>query len=331
MSKQKTLFDSKALETYEKEEENFWRDDKYKNYRNRLGELSTLPILPYTGDHFSDVITMDYQHEESSNLESIRENIVKGNTRNSKLGNLYGSNSVFGIVRGSRDNHIVEINGRKVNLRVSSFPSNVTKHFVYFYTDKNETVFDPFMGHNSRMEAVITSYRNYIAYDVCEEYVKMTQERYNQLKTAGFKNTAVLHFDTSENVQEADNSVDFVFTSPPFYKQEFYDDDPRQLGLSSNSYDEFLDKMQVIINQCYRVLKPNRHIAFNVENFKVNGELITFDIDIVNAFRKAGFIITDMVIMPYTAITRIFKSERILEQSFAKAHSTTVVAKKVVK
>ena len=61
-----------------------------------------------------------------------------------------------------------------------------------------------------------------------------------------------------------DESVDFVFTSPPYYvarDTEVWD-----------TYDDFLNKMKSIFKEVYRVMKRGRIVAVNVADYTFEGE-----------------------------------------------------------
>jgi len=50
------------------------------------------------------------------------------------------------------------------------------------YTFKNEVVLDPFVGSGSTCLAALKSNRNYVGYDIKEEYVKLAKKRIDDFK-----------------------------------------------------------------------------------------------------------------------------------------------------
>ena len=63
-----------------------------------------------------------------------------------------------------------------------------------------------------------------------------------------------------------DNSVDFIFSCPPYHDLEVYTDDDRDL--SRMSYDKFMDNYRKIIHKCYSKLKDNRFAGFVITELR---------------------------------------------------------------
>ncbi|MEM3844964.1 MAG: DNA methyltransferase [Candidatus Micrarchaeaceae archaeon] len=287
----------------------FYNDPEYSNLRARYNSLLALGY-----DYFTTVMPMKN--------DIVDEDIIG----TSKAKGLYVVDNMF--EKGSAYN--ISDTDKKVlvdntNMRVSLFSKEITQAFVYFFTDKGDTVLDPFMGHDSRMTSVIETGRNYIGYDVAKKYVELTQERFNKMKDK-HEATAILKWESSENISEPDNSVDLVFSSPPFWNAEYYDNDPRQIG--NGTYQEFLDKLTVIISQCKRVLKPRHFIALHCEDIRRNGTLIPLHSDIIDIYKKLGIELTNIVVTPYTNFAKSFRINKIVQQYFGKAHGYIIVGKK---
>lgn len=103
---------------------------------------------------------------------------------------------------------------------LSTFPPDLCRKIVIFYSEEGETILDPCAGHASRLETVYKLNRNYIGYDVCHEFC-LFNERVkaklleNQLFPS--KYTITLHEQSSEKMVEESNSVALVMTSPPYW------------------------------------------------------------------------------------------------------------------
>ena len=57
-----------------------------------------------------------------------------------------------------------------------------------------------------------------------------------------------------------DNSVHLVLTSPPYWNLKAYEKDERQLGII-NDYQIFVDELEKVWRECYRVLVPGGRIV----------------------------------------------------------------------
>lgn len=84
-----------------------------------------------------------------------------------------------------------------------------------------------------------------------------------------------VYYKSSTNMQEvADNSVDLIITSPPYYNIKDYSKDGYQLNRHSESdiadlgscetYQGYIDALLVVWKECERVLRPNGKLCINV-------------------------------------------------------------------
>lgn len=76
----------------------------------------------------------------------------------------------------------------------------------------------------------------------------------------GITNHAVIEGDARKLSQFANESVQFVCTSPPYAFLKEYPGHPEQLG-NIASYDKFLDEMDEVWAECLRVLVPGGRVA----------------------------------------------------------------------
>lgn len=103
---------------------------------------------------------------------------------------------------------------------LSTFPPDLCRKIVTYYSEEGETILDPCCGHASRLETVHKLNRHYIGYDVCHEYILFCEEvkkkiTENQLFPSPYSIT--IREQSSEKMVEEDNSIDLVMTSPPYW------------------------------------------------------------------------------------------------------------------
>lgn len=65
--------------------------------------------------------------------------------------------------------------------------------------------------------------------------------------------------------QISDDSINCIFTSPPYALAKEYGDTDG-IGMTENvdAYQEYLNRMQLVLKECYRVLQPGRFIGVNI-------------------------------------------------------------------
>lgn len=88
----------------------------------------------------------------------------------------------------------------------------------------------------------------------------------------------------------ADNRVHLIITSPPYFNAPF-----DYKGLYE-TYDEYLEVLLLVAQECYRVLQSGRIFALNIDDMLVNGEKYPITADATKIFQKAGFRYRDRLI-----------------------------------
>lgn len=84
----------------------------------------------------------------------------------------------------------------------------------------------------------------------------------------------------------ADNSIDLIFTSPPYA-------DSRTNTYGGISPDKYVDWFAPISMELLRVLRPDGTFVLNIKEKVVNGERHTYVIELILAMRKQGWLWTE--------------------------------------
>jgi len=221
---------------------------------------------------------------------------------------------------------------------LSTFSQNICRFMVRFYTEEGGKVFDPFAGHNSRMEAVWRSGRHYYGSDISHSFMefnfKLKELLLNQKDEELFatNNTEIyLHEGDSKKVPWEDNFADFSITSPPYWDLEYYGPEDGQLGYGGGkvTYEMFLEGLGEVLAENYRVLKPGAFCAWNVNDFRKGGRFYEYHVDLALLGRKVGFIPHDMIIFDYgTPVASAFLTQMISRKVMAKRHEFCLVWRK---
>ena len=151
------------------------------------------------------------------------------------------------------------------------------------------TVWDPSMGYGGRLLGAISAGVNYIGTDPCiptYEGLEKIRDDY------GHKDRSyTLLKQGSETYIPEDNSLDFVFTSPPYFGWEAYGDEPEQSSIKFNNAELWKEKfLKQTIANAYKGLKQNKFLGLNVANTK---QYKTFEEDTVDLAKQVGFTHTD--------------------------------------
>jgi DNA modification methylase len=87
----------------------------------------------------------------------------------------------------------------------------------------------------------------------------------------------------------ADNSIDLIFTSPPYADQ-------RKTTYGGIHPDKYVEWFLPITEQLLRVLKPTGTFVLNIKEKAINGERSTYVIELILAMRKQGWLWTEELI-----------------------------------
>lgn len=220
---------------------------------------------------------------------------------------------------------------------ISKFPWNVGEKFIKMYTDKKEWIFDPFAGHNSRMQLVHENFRNYKGYDICHEYMefnkKVREWLLNQETLFGDQPKIELYEHDSRAIEIENNSMDMVLTSPPYWRQEKYGDEDGQL-FNCKTYEEFLHELKKVVQVCYNVLKPEKMCVWCINDFrdKRTHTFYLFHVDLVKIFQDVGFYIWDLAVIDLgVALRASFPNQFEREKMLPKRHEYAIVGQKIDK
>lgn len=167
---------------------------------------------------------------------------------------------------------------------VGSAPTNFrpmnAKAIYERFTPEGGTIYDFSAGFGGRMVGALTSQNGYryIATD------PNTETMYNLHRMAeliedvtGRQGSYELHCCGSENMIGPENSVDFAFSSPPYFNLEQYSAEETQ---SYNMYPDIADWLEgyvrPTIQNIRRMLKPGHFYAVNIADFETKGQKVNF-------------------------------------------------------
>jgi DNA modification methylase len=180
---------------------------------------------------------------------------------------------------------------------------------VRFFTKKGQTVLDPFVGVGSTLKACAIDERHGIGIELNSDFAELSRKRLSTEVRDMFSTAdgqRILEGDARDHLPTlADESVDFVVTSPPYWsilkkedhkvRQERiekglakdYGTDARDLA-KIEKYDDFLRELVAIFGECARVLKRGRYMAIIVSDFRDKSKYIMFHADLARALEAYG-------------------------------------------
>jgi hypothetical protein len=156
------------------------------------------------------------------------------------------------LIQGMRSSRLVP--------SISMFKPDIAKYMYMKYSDENDIVYDYSAGWGGRMLGAASCNREYIGTDPWT-----TDELKIMSESLGLKKIKLIKAG-SETVNLEENSIDFSFSSPPYFDQEYYSNDLTQAYNNGENYfyDIYWSKT---LDNVKKALKPNKWFGLNVKNY----------------------------------------------------------------
>ncbi len=203
----------------------------------------------------------------------------------------------------------------------------VVRNLLLRYSKEGDWILDQFAGGGTSLVEAKLLGRNAIGTDINPSALDRCKEKiafeYGNAKIEVRKADArTLDF-------MKDSSVDFICTHPPYADIIKYSD-----GISGDisllDYDGFLEAMEQVANEAYRVLKKGKYCAFVIGDIRQKGSVRPLGFDTMRVFEDAGFKLKEIVIKQQhnCKMTRKWEQISIEKNFFLLAHEYVFILKK---
>jgi len=221
--------------------------------------------------------------------------------------------------------------------RVSSFSMSVAFNLIRLLTRKilvneggsvetfkNYIIVDPFMGYGIRV--VTARYLGHVAYgyDISAPTVdKLTEELWSEFKDSFFVGDA-------RNLPHENETVDLVFTSPPYWNLEKYEGSQEEGQLSKiKDYELFLKELFKAFDEMKRITRVDGYIVLVVGNFRVGHKYYPFVEATERYLMDLNLELWDKIILSHD-VTRPMGGIKSIEKNHTRtAHEEMLIFKKV--
>jgi len=212
---------------------------------------------------------------------------------------------------------------RDKTLHPATFPIALARRLIDLFTHQGELVLDPFVGSGTSLVAARDAGRNAVGFDLQKKYVDLAGRRLAAEPANGTRQRVVRADARAIPSRLEPESVKLLVTSPPYAnllnrpranksrrthdrknaqlgKVEQYSQDPRDLG--TLDLDAYAGEMESIFRGLLPLLKPKAHCVINVPDMWLDNRRITIHISIVDALRRAGYELRNIIIWDRTNI-----------------------------
>jgi DNA modification methylase len=208
----------------------------------------------------------------------------------------------------------------------AAYPLSLAKHFIEIYSKEGDTIFDPFAGVGTTLDAANLLKRNSLGVELNLDFIKL----FNQgIDTKDGKQNcdyqrAIFH-GSALNIGEyvPQNTVDFILTSPPYadllnkirdnfadkdYKNNPYKNQSRKLAkpysteeedLGNLSYYEYLVAMKNLFGSLFTIAKDGAYNVWVVRDYRDldnNLPYINLHGDLIKEATQTGWVMWDLIV-----------------------------------
>jgi len=219
--------------------------------------------------------------------------------------------------------------GSTIHGTMSEFNSALAEFVIKYWSKPEDVVLDPFHGWGTRALVAINLNRNYIGYDISPKTNKWVKDFFESQKTLGENKRKPILYNKDGIVIEdiKEESMDLIFTCPPYFNIEKYESCEGQLTDIFN-YFKFLNKLNDGIKRYFEVLKDGKFCVFVVGDWRINGELRLFSRDIINIFITNKFLLHDFIIHKLNSVAIVGCANFEANNFVCKSHEYVLVFKK---
>ena len=209
--------------------------------------------------------------------------------------------------------------GLERNGNISTFDPFLCEILVRWFSRQGDRIFDPFAGGHVRGAVSAVLGRSYLGVDLNPMQVAANDENWEKIvelyESTDFGTPIWKCGDSYEYLNHEDSQYDMFLTCPPYYNLEIYSDDGRDLS-NQRTYQEFIDRYRAIIASSYRVLNDDVFAVIVVEEIRDNnGIMYGFVPDTIQAFKDAGFLYYNEMILENRIMSLGVRCPKYFEQS----------------
>ena len=170
----------------------------------------------------------------------------------------------------------------------------VPRNLILRYSNSGDWVLDQFMGSGTTLIEAKLLGRNAVGVDINPQSVSISETNLQFQCETNSKifirngNATDLHF-------IKDNGIDFICTHPPYSNIIKYSEN-MEGDISLLEVDEFLQEMQKVAKESYRVLKKEKMCAVMIGDIRREGKVVPLGFRLMECFQSAGFMNKEIII-----------------------------------
>lgn len=204
----------------------------------------------------------------------------------------------------------------------------IPRNLMLRYSKEGDLVLDQFAGGGTTLVEAKLLNRNIIGVDVNSDALNRCIEK-TDFERENCGQVALYKGDARELSFIENESIDFVCTHPPYANIIQYSDSIEE-DLSHCKVPDFLQKMEKVASEAYRVLKRNKFCAILMGDTRQKGHVIPMSFEVMKIFEAQGFKTKEIIIKQQhnCKATGYWKTNSVKYNFLLLAHEYLFVLKK---
>lgn len=214
----------------------------------------------------------------------------------------------------------------KRKMHGAAFPISLAKHFIEIYSKSGDTIFDPFAGVGTTLDAANILKRHSIGVELNKKFIALFNDGIDEKDGKINKRyKRVMINDSAANILNhiAKDSIDLILTSPPYsnllnkIRKNFADKDfvgntyknqSRSLAkpyskskedYGNLSYDKYILRLRSLFIDLHQIARPgsfNVWVVRDYRDLRNNIPYVNLHGDIINIAQNTGWVLWDIVL-----------------------------------
>lgn len=170
----------------------------------------------------------------------------------------------------------------------------IPRNLILRYSKEGDLLLDQFIGGGTTLVEAKLLNRDIIGVDVNDNALNRCKEKIDFEFNS--KSKIYLNKGDARDLSFIDNEkIDFILTHPPYANIINYSEDLEN-DLSLLKVDDFLNEMQKVAKEAFRVLKKDKFCAILMGDTRQKGHVVPMSFEVMKIFENAGFKTKEIII-----------------------------------
>jgi len=176
----------------------------------------------------------------------------------------------------------------------------IPRNLILRFTDVGDWVLDQMVGSGTTLVECKLLERNGIGVDINPDAIMVTRDRLNftyRPLTEYHEPIIKTYIGDARNLNEIPSeSIDLIATHPPYSSIISYTRSKVEGDLSQLPLPRYIDEMRKVAEECFRVLKPDKHCAILIGDTRKRKHYVPIAFRVMQVFLDVGFVLREDII-----------------------------------